>query len=111
MTAANVSHLPEPEPPRKKKKSATSAAQAAEAGDGYAIIEQCGVELRIGIGEKMPAGVVDIVVDGAGDQHSKWKAVREWVGAEQWQKLKAAGMTQGDVEELDRKLGEASGNS
>lgn len=100
-----------PKPERKKKKSPVSAAQEAEAGDGYVTVEQCGVKLRIGIGGQMPAGVVDIVVDGTNDPHSKWKAVREWVGDEQWKQLKAAGMTQNDVEELDRKLGEASGNS
>lgn len=100
-----------PKPQNQKKKKGSAAAQEAEAGDGYVTVEQCGIELRIGVGGKMPAGVVDIIVDAAGDPYSKWKAVREWVGAEQWGKLKSAGMTQDDVEELDRKLGDVSGNS
>ena len=59
----------------------------------------------------MPAAVVDALIDGAGKPNTNWKAIREWVGEEQWRRLKAAGMTRGDVRELDEKLGELSGNS
>jgi hypothetical protein len=96
-----VAHLPEPKP---KKKSA----REAEAGDGYVIVEQCGIALRIPVGDNMPAAVVDAYIEGG--ELASWKAIRAWVGDEQWEKLHAAKMTKRDVLELDEKLGELSGN-
>lgn len=99
-----------PKPPDQKKKKGSVAARQAEADDGFVTVEHCGVTLRVGVGDKMPAGVVDAYIDGEGTPETNWKALREWVGDEQWNQLKAAGMTRGDVAELDRKFGELSGN-
>jgi phosphosulfolactate phosphohydrolase-like enzyme len=106
----NVEQLPEPEPKPGKPKKKSAAAQRAEADDGFVTVEHCGVNLRIGVGDKMPAAVVDTYIDGDMSPDTNWKALRAWVGEEQWDQLKAAGMTRGDVMELDRKLGEISGN-
>lgn len=96
---------------QKQKKKGSVAAREAEADDGFVTVEHCGVTLRIGVGDKMPAGVVDAYLDGGeATPETNWKALREWVGDEQWNQLKTAGMTRGDVAELDRKLGELSGN-
>lgn len=108
MTAANVAELPEPKKP--KKKPSVEAREAEAKDDGYVTVEHCGITLRVGVGDKMPAGVVDAYIDGDATPDTNWRALREWVGDEQWSKLKAAGMTRGDVMELDRKLGELSGN-
>lgn len=109
MTAANVAHLPEPKKP--KKKAAVVAQEAEAKEDGFVTVEHLGIKLRIGVGDNMPAGVIDAYIDGgAGDFETNWAGLREWVGDEQWKRLKAAGMTRRDVAELDRKIGEIAGN-
>jgi hypothetical protein len=106
MTAAKVSHLPEPA--RKPKKSASVTAREAEAEDGYVTIEQCGVELRIPIGDEIPAAVFDAHFERG--PLASWNAIKAWVGPEQWQLLRDAGLTRGGVKELDAKLGKLLGN-
>jgi hypothetical protein len=52
VVTAAVSRLPEPKP--KKKAATPAAARKAEAGDGYVTVEQCGMELRIPVGDNVP---------------------------------------------------------
>jgi hypothetical protein len=110
VTASNVAHLPapEPKPGKSKKKKAAAAAQEAEAGDGFVTVEHCGVTLRIPVGDNIPAAVIDAYMDGG--RLAGWKALRAWVGEEQWGLLHDAGMTRGAVAELEDKLGELLGN-
>lgn len=108
MTAANVSHLPEPKPERKPKKKAPAAAQEAEAGDGYVTIKHCGVSLRIPVGDNLPAAVIDAFIEGG--PLANWKAIRAQVGEKQWKLLTDAGMTSSDVQKLDAKIAELLGN-
>jgi hypothetical protein len=91
-----------------RKASPSAVARQAEAEDGYVNVEQCGVTLRIPIGGKVPAAVTDAALEG-GDL-ANWKALKAWVGKEQWALLVDAGMTNDDVEELDGKLGQLLGN-
>jgi len=103
--------MPEPKPKgRKPKKDAVTAqdAQIAEAEDGYVTIEHIGVTLRLPVGDNVPAGVVDAVIEGG--TLANWKALQAWVGKEQWALLIDAGMTKRGVKELDAKFGELAGN-
>jgi len=90
--------------PRRKVKASTAARQA-EAEDGFVIIEQCGVTLKIPVGGKLAVAAVDAFRDG--DSYGGTKLM---VGADQWKLLSDAGMTMDDLAELGEKLKDASGN-
>jgi hypothetical protein len=110
VTAANVSHLPapEPKPERKPKKKASPvvAAQEAEADDGFVTVELRGVALRIPVRGKVPIAAVDAF--RAGDNY---EGTKQMIGEEQWKRLSDAGFTMDDIDELGDKLNEATGNS
>jgi hypothetical protein len=92
----------------KPRKRPSVAARESEADDGFATIEHCGVTLRIPVGGKVPAAVTDAAIDGG--NLANWKAVKAWVGKDQWALLIDAGMTRDDVTELDGKLAQLLGN-
>lgn len=100
MTAAKP-----PARPAKKAAPASVAARQAEAEDGYVIVEQCGVTLRIPVGGKITVAAIDAFRDG--DNYGGTKLM---VGADQWKRLSDAGMTGDDLDELGGKLKDASGN-
>lgn len=82
-----------------------AAAQEAEAGEGFVAIEQRGVKLRVPIAGKLPIAAVDAF--RAGDNYEGTKAM---LGDEQWQKLRDAGVTLEELDELGKKIEEAAGN-
>lgn len=86
----------------KKKKSAD--ARKAEA-DGYIDVEQCGVPLRIPLGENVPlAAYMAFKAD------DEMRGTELLLGAEQWAAFMAANPTVGDFAEIGKKLSEALGN-
>jgi hypothetical protein len=91
-----------PEQPKKPRKAAAAKAREAEATEGFAVVEQCGVKLRVPIAN-IPIGAVDASL--AGDEYGATKA---WVGEEQWKALRDAGAGHRDIRELGAKIGEAA---
>lgn len=85
-----------------KKKSAD--ARKAEA-DGFIDIEQCGVSLRIPLGEKVPLSAY--MAFKADDEMLGTKLL---LGNEQWDAFMAANPTVGDFAEIGQKLSEVLGN-
>lgn len=92
-------------PPRKPKKKASVAAREAEAEDGYAVIEQCGITLRIPVGGKIPIAAQD-----AFRARDNYEGTKQLIGKEQWQRLSDAGMTMDELGELGAKIRGALGN-
>lgn len=92
---------------RSKPKAASPATEArqAEADDGFVTVEQAGVTVRVPVGGKVPLAAID-----AFRANDNYGGLRELLGKEQWQKLRDAGATKDDLEELDKKLKDASGN-
>lgn len=88
--------------PKKPRKSAAAKAREAEAADDSVTIEQCGVKLRIPVGN-IPIAAIDAA--RAGDNYGVTKAM---VGEEQWKSLGAAGAGARDVQELGDKIAEAA---
>lgn len=95
-----------PSKPRAKKAPASVAAREAEAtGDGFVTVEQCGVELRIAVGGKMPLAAIDEYRAG-----NAYEGIKQQIGKQQWKALLAAGATRDDLQDLDKKIAEAQGN-
>lgn len=87
---------------RPKKKSAD--ARQAEA-DGFIDIEQCGVSLRIPLGEKVPLAAYMAFKDD-----DEMRGTELLLGAEQWSAFMAANPTVGDFAEIGKKLTDVLGN-
>lgn len=107
-------HAPQPQDHKKKK---SAAARAAEAGDGYITIEQCGVELRIPIKGKVPTKAMlrfrnlnDDLTEIDDPFKANMMGTRELLDTEQWEKLLAANPCAEDFQEIGKKIQEASGN-
>lgn len=104
---------------RKPKKSAE--ARKAEA-DGYATIKlQCGVTLRIPLGDNMPLAVIEILdspvpqhededEQKAADRRREMSVAKALLGPEQWEVFVAAQPTVRDYVELGEKIGALTGN-
>lgn len=91
--------------PKPRKRTPSASARQAEAEDGYVTLEQCGVALRIPVAGKITLEALDFYLMG-----DKVGATKAMIGADQWTRLKAAGATLDDLNELDKKLQGASGN-
>jgi hypothetical protein len=89
----------------RKKATPSAAARQAEAEDGFVVLEQCGVKLRLPVGGKLPLAAIDCF--RAGDNYGGTKAM---LGEKQWNLLVAAGATSDDLDELGGKLNASSGN-
>ena len=87
---------------RPKKKSAD--ARQAEA-DGFIDIEQCGVSLRIPLGEQVPLAAYMAFKDD-----DEMRGTELLLGAEQWSAFMAANPTVGDFAEIGKKLTDVLGN-
>lgn len=85
-----------------KKKSAK--AREAEA-DGFAVIEQNGVELRIPLGENVPLTAYRAFRDG-----DEMLGTERLLGDEQWSAFMATDPTVGDFAEIGKKLNDLLGN-
>lgn len=115
MTAAesNVSRIPanEAKPDRKPKKTAAQKAAArakarqAEAADGFAVIEQCGVTLRIPVAN-IPIAAIEAAREGDG-----FGATKALLGEKQWKALRDAGAGSRDLDEIGEKMREAAGGN
>lgn len=90
------------EPSQAKRKSA--AGRQAEA-DGFALIKQCGVELRIPVGKKVPLKAY--FAFKRGDEELGTELL---LGEEQWAKFMDANPTVEDFAEIGEKLTEVLGN-
>lgn len=105
--------------PRKRApaKKATAAARQAEASDGFMTVEQCGVKLRIPIGDNVPLEAIEVIGQEVAGPQSKADELREdiavtraLVGPEQWEAFKAARPTLRDYRELSAKITGLTGN-
>lgn len=103
MTAANVSHLPEPAP--KSKKKASVAAREAEADDGHVIVEQCGLRLRVPQGGKVPLTAYMAFLRG-----DELGGTELLLGPEQWAAFLDKNPTIEDFTAIGKQLEEFSGN-
>lgn len=104
MTAANVSHLPDPKP-KKKAPSTSTAARQAEAGDGYVTVKQCGVELKIPVGGKLPLKAFIAFSEG-----DNLKGTELLLGPDQWAAFLEKDPTLDDFEAIGNQLQESAGN-
>jgi len=85
------------------KKKSTDARQAE--ADGFLDIEQCGVQLRIPLGEKVPLAAYIAFKDG-----DEMRGTELLLGAEQWEAFMATNPTVGDFAEIGKKLTDVLGN-
>jgi len=90
---------------RPKRKASVAAREAEAAGNGFVLVEQSGIELRIPIGGKVPIAAIDAF--RAGDNY---EGTKQLLGKEQWKLLSDAGITADDLDELGNKLLEHQGN-
>lgn len=91
--------MPEPKPKKK------ASVREAEAGDGYLTVEQCGVELRIPVGGKVPLKA--FMAFSAGDNLGGTELL---LGPEQWDAFLEKNPTLDDFEAIGDQLQELSGN-
>ena len=105
---------PKPQDHQTKK---SAAARRAEA-DGFVTVEQCGLTLKIPVGENIP---LDVVLLSRGDEDTlrelgiaaedrEFEATKRLLGAEQWAEFRKKNPTIGDFNEIGRKFEEATGN-
>lgn len=87
--------------PEKKKPADARKAEA----DGFIDIEQCGVSLRIPLGENVPLAAY--MAFRADDE---MRGTELLLGPEQWAAFMDANPTVGDFAEIGRKLTEVLGN-
>ncbi|PQM51828.1 adenylosuccinate synthase [Mycolicibacter virginiensis] len=111
-------NAPKPQDHKPKK---SAEARKAEA-DGYATIElQCGVTLRIPLGDNMPLAVIEILdspapkcededEQKAADRRREMSVAKALLGPDQWEIFVAAQPTVRDYVELGEKIGALTGN-
>ena len=111
--------IPENAPqPQDHKPKKSAAARKAEV-DGFVLIEQRGVKLKIPIGQKLPMkaflrfrGLNDDLTeieDGAEKTKAELMGTRELLGPEQWAAFLSAGPTMDDFSAIAEKLNAATG--
>lgn len=100
-----MASIPEgaPAPADRRKKKSVDARKAEV--DGFIDIEQCGVELRIPLGEKVPLVAYMAFKDG-----DEMRGTQLLLGDEQWTAFIAANPTVGDFAEIGKKLSDVLGN-
>ncbi len=107
--------------PRKRvtapKKATAVEARQAEAGDGFGVIEQCGVKLRIPVGDNVPLEAIEAIgreadkpQSGTEELLSDVAVTKALIGPEQWGTFKAARPTLRDYRELSTKILGLTGN-
>lgn len=103
-----------------RKSAAATAPQDARKAEveGYATVEQCGVELTIPLGDNVPLEVMEVIgaepADGPQNQTEEWlgdiAVTKALIGPEQWETFKAARPTLRDYRELSAKILGLTGN-
>lgn len=93
-----------PDPAVKASKKKSAEARQAEA-DGFIVIEQCGIELTVPVGRKVPLKAYAAFKNG-----NEMLGTELLVGEEQWAAFMAQNPTVGDFEEIGQKLTDALGN-
>lgn len=95
-----------PEIPKTKDQPKKKPVDGRKAeADGFIVIEQCGIELTIPLGEKVPLSAYVAFKDG-----DEMRGTELLVGAEQWAAFMAANPTVGDFAEIGKKLTDVLGN-
>lgn len=92
-----------PKPKGQPRKRSVNARKAE--ADGFIDIEQCGVQLRIPLGENVPLAAYMAFKDD-----DEMRGTELLLGAEQWQAFMDANPTVGDFAEIGKKLSEVLGN-
>lgn len=92
-----------PKPKDRPKKKSVDARQAE--ADGFIDIEQCGVQLRVPLGENVPLSAYM-----AFKNDDEMRGTELLLGSEQWEAFMAANPTVGDFAEIGKKLTEVLGN-
>ena len=92
--------------------------------DGFAIVEQCGVKLRIPLGDNIPLELIEVLGAETGSPQNSAATPKELafeelrsdiaitqalIGPEQWEAFKAVRPTLRDYRELAAKLQELTG--
>ena len=99
---------PAPQDRKPKKASPSTEVRIAETADDngkFVTVEQCGVELRIPVGDNMPLEAVIEFTTG-----NDFAGTAALLGEEQWAAFRAAKPTLADYNELGSKLKAAAGN-
>lgn len=103
--------------PSKRAPKKSTEARKAEAGDGFATIEHCGLTLRIPVGDNVPLDLIEEASapesedDTEADRRRRGIALmRALLGPKQWAAFKAAEPTWTDYLELGAKVGDLAGN-
>lgn len=89
----------------RKRAPAKKAGGQAEAEDGYVVVEQCGMQLRVPIRGKVPYTAYRAFKDGDNDLGTELL-----LGAEQFAKFLERNPTMDDFEELGAAVQKAAGN-
>ena len=101
----SVTSIPEGAPsPKDRQKKKSVDARKAEA-DGFVVIEQCGIELTVPLGEKVPLAAYMAFKDG-----DEMRGTELLIGAEQWSAFMDVNPTVGDFAEIGKKLTDVLGN-
>lgn len=101
--------------PRKRAPSKATEARKAEAGDGFVTIEQCGVKLRIPLGDNMPLAVIEELAKPEPQSEleksqQEIAITRALIGPVQWEAFAAAQPTMRDYNELSANINGLLGN-
>lgn len=92
-----------PKPADHLPKQSTAARQAE--ADGFVIVEQCGLELKIPVAGKVPLTAYIAFKNG-----NELEGTELLLGAQQWAAFLKKNPTLDDFAEIGRQLDEASGN-
>lgn len=117
MTAPRKSAPRRATPADAAKPDPKKSAQARKAeAEGFAIVEQCGVKFRIGLGENMPFEVIEEMSSRPEPQSEAERreydlaVTKALLGPDQWGAFRAAQPTVRDYNELCDKINGLTGN-
>lgn len=100
-----MSTTPRKRTPAKKSAATSTAAREAEASDGFVIIEQCGLKLKLPILGKVPLDAYIALKNG-----DELKGTELLMGPDQWAAFLEKKPTVGDFAAIGDKLQELAGN-
>lgn len=99
------------------QKKAAAAVRQAEANDGYVTVVQCGIDLRLPVGDKVPfdatlrfMGLNDDLTPLGENENADLLGTMLWLGPEQWKAFLAKKPSVGDFNAIGDQLRALSGN-